>query len=319
MKKETKDILRILAIGFAVMSALPVAYRIWAHYNPPPQRRPFSDVLREAGGNRRETLLAMPPDKWLESDRKLAPDIHDWLMAHSDVILPWEWSEEARKKDWQGYCDSWRRIIDEKSDVLEELVDKKTADMEDAAASATMERRIATNDMEQATNLLAIARSLHSAGTNKYPVSLAVVEIVRGRLWGWNQHKKDIRFDNEESLVAFAGKLRDRARREWLDAAETHERKRDEAKANIEELKKAKDAMATAREMITTAYTDGYTAGMAARDLQKKLGESIAVAHRHRSQEPNGLHKWMPDRIRRWLDSSQQDGNRNDADAGKNN
>ena len=45
MKKEKKDMLWVVVIGFAVMFALPAAYRVWIHYNPPPQRRPLSVFL----------------------------------------------------------------------------------------------------------------------------------------------------------------------------------------------------------------------------------------------------------------------------------
>ena len=133
MKKETKDILWVVIIGFAVMFALPAAYRVWIHYNPPPERKPLSAVLHEAGGARREALLATPTDKWTEADERLAPDIHEWLAAHADVILPWEMSEEARKKDWKGYCKSWRRIVEELSGRLERSASRRSDDEKDAA------------------------------------------------------------------------------------------------------------------------------------------------------------------------------------------
>ena len=139
MKKESKDILWVVVIGFAVMFALPAAYRVWIHFNPPPQRKPISVVLHEAGGVRREALLATPTDKWTDADKKLAPDVHEWLTAHADVILPWEMSEEARKKDWKGYCNSWRRIVDELSDRLEKFAARRAEDVKDAADAQSAE------------------------------------------------------------------------------------------------------------------------------------------------------------------------------------
>ena len=133
MKKETKDMLWVAIIGFAVMFALPAAYRVWVHYNPPPQRKPISVMLHEAGGVRRETLLETPTDKWTEADEKLAPDIYEWLSAHADVILPWEMSEEARKKDWKGYCKSWRLIVEELSNKLEKFASRRSDDAKEAA------------------------------------------------------------------------------------------------------------------------------------------------------------------------------------------
>lgn len=133
MKKDKKDILLVAVVGFAVMFALPAAYRVWIHYNPPPQRKPISDVLHEADGVRREALLMTPADKWIATDEKFAPDVREWLADHAEVILPWEWSEEARKKDWKGYCGSWRRIVEELSDRLERIASRRSDDAKDAA------------------------------------------------------------------------------------------------------------------------------------------------------------------------------------------
>ena len=147
MKKEKKDILLVAIIGFAVMFALPAAYRVWIHYNPPPHRKPLSVVLHEADGARREALLTTPTDMWTEADEKLAPDIHEWLAAHADVILPWEMSEEARKKDWKGYCASWRLIARELSDRLERFSSRRSDDAKDAADEHA--REVAKTDVAE--------------------------------------------------------------------------------------------------------------------------------------------------------------------------
>ena len=239
MKKEAKDMLWVLAIGLAVMFALPIAYRVWVHYNPPPPRRPIADVLHDAGGVRREMLLNTPTDKWKESDESLAPDIRDWLAAHADVILPWEWSDEARKKDWKGYCASWRRILEEQSARLEKLVSRKADDMDEAAEKASKERKIAADGMAGATNALA-------------------------------------------SAVA-------------------HERVRDEAKAAVDELTKAKDGVASALGEIAAAQGRGYAAGGVAKGVAQRLIESIAVVYKYRADEKRRLPKWLPARVRKWL------------------
>ena len=239
MKKEAKDLLWVLVIGLVVMFALPIAYRVWVHYNPPPPRKPISEVLHDAGGVRREMLLNTPTDKWNESDKSLAPDIRDWLAAHADVILPWEWSDEARKKDWKGYCDSWRRILEEQSARLEKLISRKTDDMEEAAKMAGKERKIAADGMAGATNALA--------------------------------------------------------------SAEAHERERDEAKAAVDELTKAKDGVASSLGEIAAAQSRGYAAGGVAKGVVQSLIESIAVVYRYRADEKRRLPKWLPDRVRKWL------------------
>ena len=41
--------------------------------------------------------------------------------------------EEARKKNWKGYCDSWRRIVDELSNKLEKFAARRADDVKDAA------------------------------------------------------------------------------------------------------------------------------------------------------------------------------------------
>ena len=239
VKKEAKDLLWVIVVGLVVMFALPIAYRVWVHYNPPPPRRPISDVLQDAGGVRRETLLNTPTDKWNESDERLAPDIRDWLAAHADVILPWEWSDEARKKDWKGYCDSWRRILEEQSARLEKLISKKSDDMEEAAEKTGKERKIAADGMAGATNALA--------------------------------------------------------------SAEAHERERDEAKAAVDELTKAKDGVAAALDEIAAAQGRGYAAGGVAKKVVQSLIESIALVYKYRADEERRLPKWLPARVRKWF------------------
>lgn len=141
MKKETKDVLLVAAIGFAAMFALPVAYRVWIHYNPPPERKPLLVMLNEASGARRVVLLEMPTDKWTDSDKRLAPDVLEWLERHGEVILPWEWTDVAKKKDWKGYCGSWRRIIKEQLTELTKLIEWKSDVVGDASDKARMARK----------------------------------------------------------------------------------------------------------------------------------------------------------------------------------
>ena len=240
MKKSTRDLVCVLVIGLAAMFALPVAYRVWIHYNPPPETRTFSDVLREAGGVRREALLTTPLEKWSDADVKLAPDVREWLSARADVILPWEWSDEARKKDWKGYCDAWLRVVREQSDALEDIIDKKTGDMEDAADAVQKMRRAAAEDEAQSTNFLA--------------------------------------------------------------AAETHERTRDQSKADVEDLSNARNGLAAARDEIAKAVGGGYAAGWPEGcGVPRRLLDAIAAAYRHRMPGRRNLPRWLPRKVRKWL------------------
>ena len=239
MKKSTRDVVCVLAIGLAAMFALPVAYRVWIHYNPPTESRSFSDVLREAGGIRREALLTTPLEKWSEADAKLAPDIREWLAARSDVILPWEWSDEARKKDWKGYCDAWQRVVGEQSDALDDVIDKKTGVMEEAADMAQKMRKAAAGGAEQCTNLLA--------------------------------------------------------------AAESQDRTRDQAKADIADLSKARDGLAAAHEEIAEAAVRGYAADWPESAVRRRLLEAIAAAYRYRMPGRRNLPRWLLRRVRKWF------------------
>lgn len=239
MKKSTRDFVCMLVVALAAMFAVPVAYRVWIHYNPPTESRSFADVLREAGGVRRETLLTTPLEKWTEADAKFAPDIREWLAARADVILPWEWSAEARKKDWNGYCDVWRRVVDEQSDALDDVMDERSGVMDDAADAARRMRKAAADDEQQGTNFIA--------------------------------------------------------------AAESHERTRDQAKAAIEDLTKAKDGLAAARDEIAAAAGRGYSADWPGDAVHRSLLEAVAAVYRHRKPGRRNLPRWLPRRVRRWL------------------
>ena len=307
MKKSTRDVVSVIVLGLAAMFALPVAYRVWIHYNPPPTGKSFSDVLREAGGVRRAALLSTPLDKWSEADVKLAPDIREWLAAHSEVILPWEWSEEARKKDWTGYCDAWQGIVKEQSAALDELIDGKAGAMEDAAGRARMMRDAAGENMAQVTNLLAAARAARSAETNAYPLLLSVSEVVPGRLWGVNRDRKKLRFDDEASLLSFADELDARTRREWTAEAERLEQARDRAKADIAELSRAKDGLSAVRGEMAEAARSGCATGGPGENAARRLLEAIVACYRHRMPDGGRL-RWLPGRVRRWFGASDEDG-----------
>lgn len=97
------------------MMALPLGYRIWVQFNPPTPKAPFSlsRYLAAKTAVRPERLLVKPLSQWTEAERRGAPEIVEWLLAHDRVILPWEWSEAAQTKDAVGYVESWRSLLKE--------------------------------------------------------------------------------------------------------------------------------------------------------------------------------------------------------------
>ena len=297
MKKESRDVFLVLVVAMVAMFALPVAYRVWTHCHPPPGRRPFADVLREAGGVRREALLATPPAKWTDSDAKLAPDVLEWLKEHSDVILPWEWSEEARRKDWQGFCGTWERVVVDEAAALDELIARKSAAAADAAEKAGVERKLAEEGLAAVAGVL-------SAATGAYPVCVSVQETTPGRLWGWNRGRRVLRFEDEGSLVAYAREAEERVRLGWAAAAESHERERAAAEAGVAELKTAREGLSAAEQEVAEAKKAGYSAGRLEGGPHRRLLDAVAAASRHRMPKGRGVPKWLPGRVRRWLDGA---------------
>ncbi len=296
MKKENRDIVRILFIALVAMFALPAAYRVWLHYNPQPERKPFAEMLREAGGLRRETLLTTPLDRWSARDATLAPDVREWLVNHAEVILPWEWAEEAKKKDWKGYCKLWERIVEEQISALDSLIAYKSSVIGDTADKARIERAMATHDLEQ-------AEKARAAATNSYPVIFETDELTPGRLWGWNHRRKRRSFDDEGALMAYTRELEERAKREWSVAAEAHEREGASAKSDVAALTATRDGFASALKDIEEARKSGYVFGALEKALRHALLDSIGSMYRCKAPERGGASRWLPASMRKWFSS----------------
>ena len=117
MKREKKGVVGGILIAFAVMMLVPLGYRIWIHFNPPPPRPAFSlsKYLSEATDASVPQLLVKPLLKWSEADRRRAPEIAAWLKAKDKTVLPWEWTDEARRKNPEEYFKAWEDILEELS------------------------------------------------------------------------------------------------------------------------------------------------------------------------------------------------------------
>ena len=124
MKKETKELLRVLGVAFLLMMVVPLVYRVVIHFWPPEEkpRRTLEQFFEEAQMARCIKLLTTPAEKWSDDEVKMEPEIYAWLNEQGNEILPWEWTEEARRKDPKGYAKCWRRIWKERKSCCERLL-----------------------------------------------------------------------------------------------------------------------------------------------------------------------------------------------------
>lgn len=170
MKKESKELVRMLALGLAIMLALPLCYRLWTWCHPQEKGNSLTTLVEESNDARRRELLRTSPDRWTETDVKLAPDVHEWLKAHAAVILPWEWSPEAKKKDPDGYRALWLRLVEEELGKVRKILSRLPA--EEAERLKSLEKdldgdcRVLDGGNESArpveVNLLAAIRVTHA-------------------------------------------------------------------------------------------------------------------------------------------------------------
>ena len=295
MKKETTEIVKMLVIGLLVMLALPLAYRVWVYYHPQPERKSLTAMLLESNEARREALLMTPFDKWSESDAKLAPDVHDWLEAHGSVILPWEWTEEARKKDWNGYCDTWDKLIAEQLSAIRKIISRKDKISESAKKDAAIEREMyshLTNDAVVLSKAVAVAGS--------FPCKVEIEEMTPGRFWGWNRKNTIKEFDSEGSMLSFAEELKKSAI-EHMAKAESLDRAAEVIATELIELKATEsDLVAVQASMTAARKTDPVKANVAA-EGRKSLLKSIRTEFKYRESVRRKLPTWVPDRVKKWL------------------
>ena len=183
MKKETKELLRHFGVAFMLMMVVPIAYRVFIHFSPPEEkpRQSLSQFLEEAKRESSVKLLTKPIMKWSDADAKLEPEIYAWLKAQGNEILPWEWTEEARRKDPNGYAKCWRRIWEERKSHCERLL----AEHQKEIKRLDRELQVLTAIHAHRTNQIARLRTL--AATNTFPCQVSVERLKKGRLWGWNK------------------------------------------------------------------------------------------------------------------------------------
>lgn len=198
MKKEAKELVRTLGIALAAMMVVPLAYRVCIYFWPPEEkpRQTLTEFFKEAESARGIKLLTMPVAKWSDEEAKAEPEIHAWLMEQGDEILPWEWTEEARRKDKKGYAKCWRRIWRERKSCCERLL----AGHQTENKRLGRELQIITTIHAHRTNQIERLRAI--AATNSFPCQIALERLTKGRFWGWNKKAEVIECKNVAEITA---------------------------------------------------------------------------------------------------------------------
>lgn len=198
MKKETKELLRVLGVAFLLMMVVPLAYRVCIYIWPPEEkpRQTLTEFFKEAESARGIKLLTTPVAKWSDGEVKSEPEIYAWLMEQRDEILPWKWMEEARRKDPKGYAKCWRRIWEERKSHC----DKLFAEQQKEIKQLNREFHILTTIYTHRTNQIARLHAL--AATNTFPCQVTLERLEKGRFWGWNKKVETAECKDLGSLTA---------------------------------------------------------------------------------------------------------------------
>lgn len=198
MKKETKESVKLLGITLAVMLAVPLAYRVCVHFWPPDEkpRQVLAQIFQETESERCAKLLEKPVGKWTDAEVASEPEIHAWLKGQGNEILPWDWTEEARRKDPKGYVMCWRRIWKERKRHGE----RRLAQQHEELKRLNRERQILATIHTHRTNQIARLRVL--AATNTFPCQVVLEHLEKGRFWGWNTKAKVVTCEDASAILA---------------------------------------------------------------------------------------------------------------------
>ena len=198
MKKETKEFVRLFGVALVVMMVVPLAYRVCVYFWPPDEkpRQTLEQFLKKAESERCTRLLAKPVVKWTDAEAKLEPEIHAWLKEQGNEILPWDWTDEARRKDPKGYAMCWRRIWKERKSHCERCL----AEQQKEIKRLDRELQVLTAIHAHRTNQIARLRSI--AATNAFPCQVALERLEKGRFWGWNKKIEVVDCKDAASIVA---------------------------------------------------------------------------------------------------------------------
>jgi len=183
MKKEAKELLQVLAVAFLLMMMVPLVYRVAVHFWPPEEkpRRTLAQFFEETQMARCVKLLTTPVAKWSDDEAKAESVIYAWLTEQGNEILPWEWTEEARRKDPKGYAKCWRRIWEERKSHCDKLFAEQQKEIRQLDRELKILKTIYTHRTNQIARLHALA------ATNTFPCQITLERLEKGRFWGWNK------------------------------------------------------------------------------------------------------------------------------------
>ena len=178
-----RDVVRMVVIVMLVMAVPPLAYRVWTAHHPSEagEDQSLSGFLVKTVEDRALELLKTPLAKWSEADRQNEPGIAAWLEACVQTVLPWEWSDEARRKDPSGYRKAWKRVW-----------------------SAVPDGQADRVRYSHLTNQIV---RIASAGPVLKPTSVSVERLTKGRFWGWNSHLETFVLTNEFQRAELLARL----------------------------------------------------------------------------------------------------------------
>ena len=198
MKAKTREFVRLFGAMLIVMVAVPLVYRVCVYLWPPAEkpRRTLTQFFDEAESARCIKLLAKPVESWSAAEAKLEPDIYAWLKEQGNEILPWEWTDEARRKDPKGYAKCWRRIWEERKSRCEELA----AEAQKETERLEQELQILATVHDHRTNQVVRLRAF--AATNAFPCQVSLERIEKGRFWGWNKRVETVECVDASAIVA---------------------------------------------------------------------------------------------------------------------
>ena len=189
MKRNRKELLVSCGVALVLMLVVPGVFRVWMVFNPQPgvPKSPASS-LREATSSleagRAKLLLRKPIDAWTAREREGDPALFAWLGAHAKIVLPWEWSAAARKKDATGYRRLWRNLLEEQGDELDRslrAIRRRMRELRETIENETILYAHATNESARLSAWMA---------TNAYPATVETERLSKGRFWGWNRDEE---------------------------------------------------------------------------------------------------------------------------------
>ena len=189
--------------ALVVVVALALAYRVVVRLWPPEetQHQTLAQFLEEAQRASCVRLLVKPAADWSDAEVGLEPEIYAWLKEQDNEILPWEWTDEARRKDPKGYAKCWQRIWKERKSLCEKLLAKHQEELE----SQDRELQILTTIHAHRTNQIVRLRAL--AATNTFPCEVALEHLEKGRFWGWNRKVETVACEDAAAIVAVTNSI----------------------------------------------------------------------------------------------------------------